>query len=94
MPGTYSTAADQTVPTDLISFLKAIPDGRYRRGCGTRSGSCCWWRCWTRSFERSYHPPEASVAKANFSVSGRVNDVVRRRGHNEMLKISPSLRMR
>jgi hypothetical protein len=27
-----STATDQAVPADLISFLKAIPDGRYRRG--------------------------------------------------------------
>ena len=32
MAQTRSTAADQTVPDDLISFLKAIPDGRYRRG--------------------------------------------------------------
>jgi len=27
-----SVAVDQAVPDDLISFLKAIPDGRYRRG--------------------------------------------------------------
>jgi len=32
MSGIDPTAADQTVPADLISFLKAIPDGRYRRG--------------------------------------------------------------
>ena len=32
MPETCSTAVDQTAPDDLISFLKAIPDGRYRRG--------------------------------------------------------------
>ena len=32
MADTRSAAADQTVPDDLISFLKAIPDGRYRRG--------------------------------------------------------------
>jgi len=28
------TATDQGVPADLISFLKAIPDGRY--SCGVR----------------------------------------------------------
>jgi type VI protein secretion system component VasF len=27
-----SAAVDQPVADDLISFLKAIPDGRYRRG--------------------------------------------------------------
>lgn len=32
MAKTRSAAADQTTPDDLISFLKAIPDGRYRRG--------------------------------------------------------------
>jgi hypothetical protein len=32
MPKTRSAAVDQAVPDDLISFLKAIPDGRYRRG--------------------------------------------------------------
>ena len=32
MPETCSTAVDQPAPDDLISFLKAIPDGRYRRG--------------------------------------------------------------
>ncbi len=32
MSGIDSTATDQAVPADLISFLKAIPDGRYRRG--------------------------------------------------------------
>jgi hypothetical protein len=32
MAETRSAAVDQTVPDDLISFLKAIPDGRYRRG--------------------------------------------------------------
>ena len=32
MPETRSAAVDQPVPDDLISFLKAIPDGRYRRG--------------------------------------------------------------
>jgi hypothetical protein len=29
---TISAAVDQSAPDDLISFLKAIPDGRYRRG--------------------------------------------------------------
>ena len=32
MPKTRSAAAGQPLPDDLISFLKAIPDGRYRRG--------------------------------------------------------------
>jgi len=32
MPETASVAADLSAPDDLISFLKAIPDGRYRRG--------------------------------------------------------------
>jgi hypothetical protein len=32
MPETSSAAADLRAPDDLISFLKAIPDGRYRRG--------------------------------------------------------------
>ena len=32
MADTRSAAADQTTPDDLISFLKAIPDSRYRRG--------------------------------------------------------------
>ena len=32
MPETVSAAVDQAAPDDLISFLKAIPDGRYRRG--------------------------------------------------------------
>ena len=32
MPETRFAAADQAAPDDLISFLKAIPDGRYRRG--------------------------------------------------------------
>lgn len=32
MPDIPSAAADQSAPADLISFLKAIPDGRYRRG--------------------------------------------------------------
>jgi hypothetical protein len=32
MSGIDSAATDQDVPADLISFLKAIPDGRYRRG--------------------------------------------------------------
>ena len=32
MPETSSAAADLCAPDDLISFLKAIPDGRYRRG--------------------------------------------------------------
>jgi hypothetical protein len=32
MAETLSAAVDQAVPDDLISFLKAIPDGRYRRG--------------------------------------------------------------
>ena len=32
MPETRSVAIDQAAPDDLINFLKAIPDGRYRRG--------------------------------------------------------------
>jgi len=32
MPEPASVAADLSAPDDLISFLKAIPDGRYRRG--------------------------------------------------------------
>ena len=32
MPETGSVAADLSASDDLISFLKAIPDGRYRRG--------------------------------------------------------------
>jgi hypothetical protein len=33
MPETRSAAGDQA-PSDRISFLKAIPDGRTRRGVG------------------------------------------------------------
>jgi hypothetical protein len=32
MPETRYAAVDQATPDDLISFLKAIPDGRYRYG--------------------------------------------------------------
>ena len=32
MPETASVAADLSAPDNLITFLKAIPDGRYRRG--------------------------------------------------------------
>ena len=32
MPDTRFAAVDQSAPDVLISFLKAIPDGRYRRG--------------------------------------------------------------
>lgn len=32
MPNTPDAAVDQADANDLISFLKAIPDGRYRRG--------------------------------------------------------------
>jgi hypothetical protein len=32
MPAIRSAAVDQPVADDLISFLKAIPDGRFRRG--------------------------------------------------------------
>jgi hypothetical protein len=33
VPGTHhSNAIDQPAPNDPISFLKAIPDGRYRSG--------------------------------------------------------------
>jgi hypothetical protein len=32
LPESHPTEADQGAPTDLISFLKALPDGRYRRG--------------------------------------------------------------
>jgi hypothetical protein len=31
MPDTRFAAVDQSAPDDLISFLKAIPDGRYQR---------------------------------------------------------------
>jgi hypothetical protein len=32
MPETQVTGTEDSAPDDLISFLKAIPDGRYRRG--------------------------------------------------------------
>ena len=32
MPETHSAVVDQSTPADLISFLKTIPDSRYRRG--------------------------------------------------------------
>ena len=32
MPETNSASNDESAPSDLISFLKAIPDGRFRRG--------------------------------------------------------------
>ena len=32
MAETHSAAVDQLAADDLISFLRAIPDGRYRRG--------------------------------------------------------------
>jgi len=32
MAETHSLAVDQPTAAELISFLKAIPDGRYRRG--------------------------------------------------------------
>jgi hypothetical protein len=32
MAETQSAPVDQPIADDLISFLKAIPDGRYRRG--------------------------------------------------------------
>ena len=32
MPETHSAVVNQSTPADLISFLKAIPDSRYRRG--------------------------------------------------------------
>jgi hypothetical protein len=32
MPETSAGSADLSEPHDLISFLKAIPDGLYRRG--------------------------------------------------------------
>ena len=32
MPEIQVTATEDSAPNDLISFLKAIPDGRYRRG--------------------------------------------------------------
>jgi len=32
MPETRDAAKDQSTPSDLISFFKAIPDGRFRRG--------------------------------------------------------------
>ena len=36
-----SPAVDFSADADLISFLKAIPDGRYRRGVRFPSGTCC-----------------------------------------------------
>ena len=32
MPETTAAAVDLSAEPDLITFLKAIPDGRYRRG--------------------------------------------------------------
>ncbi len=32
MPETQVTGTEDSAQSDLISFLKAIPDGRYRRG--------------------------------------------------------------
>jgi hypothetical protein len=32
MPDIQGTANDESAPSDLISFLKAMPDGRLRRG--------------------------------------------------------------
>ena len=32
MPEIQDTANDESAPSDLISFFKAIPDGRFRRG--------------------------------------------------------------
>ena len=32
MPETTAPAVDFSADADLITFLKAIPDGRYRRG--------------------------------------------------------------
>ena len=32
MPETQVTGTEDSAPNDLISFLKAIPDGRFRRG--------------------------------------------------------------
>jgi hypothetical protein len=32
MPETQNATTDQSAPSDLISFLKAIPDGRFPRG--------------------------------------------------------------
>ena len=32
MPQTASPAVDFNADADLISYLKAVPDGRYRRG--------------------------------------------------------------
>jgi hypothetical protein len=46
MPETVSAAADLGVPDDLISFLKAIPDGRYRRGVRYPQRFLLLGRCW------------------------------------------------
>ncbi len=32
MPETQNTTTDQSAQSDLISFLRAIPDGRFPRG--------------------------------------------------------------
>jgi hypothetical protein len=45
MPETAAPAVDFSADADLISFLKAIPDGRYRRGVRYPQWSCCWWLC-------------------------------------------------
>jgi hypothetical protein len=45
MPRTPSVALDQVAAVDRISFLKAITDGRHRRGSATPSGSSCLWWC-------------------------------------------------
>jgi len=46
MAETLSATVDQSVADDLISFLKAIPDGRYRRGVRYPQWPCSWWRYW------------------------------------------------
>ena len=39
MPQNPYVVVDQFASDELISFLQAIPDGRYRRGCANRSAS-------------------------------------------------------
>ena len=39
-------AETATTDLDLITYLKAIRNGRMRRGCGFRLGTCCCWPCW------------------------------------------------
>ena len=43
--GFQESLIDQAAPDDLTSCIKAVLDGRYRRGVCSRSGPCCCSRC-------------------------------------------------